>query len=129
MTVTITPAPTPPTIPSVITPTTLATLVGSLAAYVLGVLTYTGVVLPPSVNAKVQAIIGLVTVGIATIGPIVAMIVHHSVQKVALKAAAPAVDPAVVKAMVDAELARLVAAITPAPAPAGGSGIIQAPAS
>ena len=122
MTIAPTP-PAPPTIPSIITPTTLATLVGSLAADVLGILTYTGVVLPPSVNARVHAIIGAVVLFIGTAGSVIAMLSHHSVQKVALNAASPApivappaVDPALVKAMVDAELARLAATLTAAPA-------------
>lgn len=112
MTIATTPVlPAPPTlpeIPSALTPTTLAALVGSFAAYVLGVLTYVGVVLPPSVSAKVQAIIGLVTLGIGAVGSFITMLSHHSVQKAAYAAIQP--DVGKVTTIVHNELERLATA-------------------
>ncbi len=78
MTVNPSPLPTPPVVPSSITVTTVVAYVAALAVFVLGLLTFVGVVLPAHTSAEVQtwsavaeSIAGVVTSLIATLN-------HHS---------------------------------------------------
>lgn len=83
------PTPVAPTLPTVFTPVTIATYVGSLATFLIGVLVLCGIPIPAHVSAQVQTITGSIVSGVGAMVPLVALISHHSVQRSALTAGVP----------------------------------------
>lgn len=83
------PTPVAPTLPTVVTPVTLATYVGSLATFLVGVLVLCGVPIPAHVSAQVQTITGSIVSSVGAVVPLFALISHHSVQRSAISAGVP----------------------------------------
>lgn len=81
--------PTAPMLPNVFTPVTIATYVGSLAVFIVGVLVLCGVPIPAHVSAEVQTITGSIVSAVGAIVPLIALASHHSVQRAALTAGVP----------------------------------------
>lgn len=92
MTIAPTPVPTVivPSLPKVWTPTTIATLIGGAAVFIMGVLTSAGVTVPSHVSGEVTTITGVLTSLAGAITVLMGQLSHASVQKAVIKNA-PAV--------------------------------------
>lgn len=81
-----------PTIPTTWSPATVATLLGGVAAFILGVLTAAGVVLPGNVSSEVQTVMGSITAIAGALTPLLALLSKHSVQKTAIRSGWPVAE-------------------------------------
>ena len=81
MPVTPAPLPVPPALPTSITVTTVVTYVAALAVFVLGLLTFAGVVLPPNVSGEVQTWSAVAESIAGVVTGLLATVTHHSTVK------------------------------------------------
>lgn len=79
------PLPAPPVLPTKWTATTIAGYVSSFVAFLLGLLTSLGVVLPSGVGLDAQAISGAAVIITGAVVGAATTISQHSVEKAALK--------------------------------------------
>ena len=75
------PLPTPPVVPSVWTPSTIIAYAAALALFVIGLLTFAGVVLPSSVSTDVNTWSAVAESFAGAVTALVTTLSHHSMVK------------------------------------------------
>jgi hypothetical protein len=81
VTVTETPLPAPPVIPSIWTPSTIIAYAAALALFVMGLLTFAGVVLPANASTDVTTWSAAAESFAGAITALVTTLSHHSLAK------------------------------------------------
>lgn len=79
-------APVLPKPPTTWTPASAITYGGAVALFIIGTLTASGVTVPAHVSTEVQLVVGALGSMSGVLAGLVALVSHHSVQKVAIKA-------------------------------------------